>query len=403
MEKYELPEGWEWKRIGELADISAGTRAPQGEQYFSDGKYPFVRTQDVGKHGRMTCLKNTFDKVNDKAISEKKLRKAKKGSIVLPKSGASILTNSRAILGVDAYITSHLAILETNESLLDSLYLYSWLCTIDMTSFSQSDNGYPSLRLSDIAKIEIPVTSLPEQRRIVKRIEELTKRVEEAHQLRESTVEEAEKYIPAAIASVFGDGQNHGWVTKKISKICEKPQYGYTESACHAAVGPKFLRITDIQDGQVEWENVPYCKCEDVDKYRLKTDDIVFARTGATTGKSYLIKNPPDAVFASYLIRLRVGSSILPEFLYWHFQSSTYWASVSSGIDEGNRPNMNGTKLANIEVSYPEDKTEQRRIVEYLSNLQRRSEALKQLQTETEAELAAFTPAVLSKAFRGEL
>ncbi len=403
MERYELPENWAWRMLGELADISAGTSAPQGEQYFSDGKYPFVRTQDVGKYGRTTCLKNTADKVNDKAVSEKKLRKAKRGSIVLPKSGASILTNSRAILGVDAYIVSHLAILEPNVSLLDSFYLYYWLCIIDMTSFSQSDSGYPSLRLSDIAKIEIPTPPLSEQRRIVKRIEELTKRVEETRQLRKSTIEEAEKYILAAIASVFGDGQNHGWVAKKISEICEKPQYGYTESACHAAVGPKFLRITDIQDGKVEWDKVPYCKCDDVDKYRLRTGDIVFARTGATTGKSYLIKNPPKAIFASYLIRLRVGPLILPEFLYWHFQSSTYWASVSSGIDEGNRPNMNGTKLANIEVSYPKDKAEQNRIVEYLNSLQTKAEELKHLQAKTETELEAFTPALLSKAFRGEL
>ena len=203
MERYELPKNWVWRRIEEIADISAGTSAPQGEQYFSDGKYPFVRTQDVGKLGRTTCLKNTSDKVNDKAVSEKRLRKAKKGSIVLPKSGASILTNSRAILGVDAYIVSHLAILEPNESLLDSFFFYYWLCTIDMASFSQSDSGYPSLRLSDIAKIKIPVPPLSEQRRIVKRIEELTRRVEEARKFIREAESELAAFTPALLAKAF--------------------------------------------------------------------------------------------------------------------------------------------------------------------------------------------------------
>ena len=78
------------------------------------------------------------------------------------------------------------------------------------------------------------------------------------------------------------------------------------------------LRITDIQDDRVDWESVPYCKIEkaDLPKYRLASGDIVFARTGATTGKSFLVHNPPDAVFASYLIRLRLlDKELLPEFV----------------------------------------------------------------------------------------
>ncbi|HHT9159845.1 MAG: hypothetical protein A3G70_06005 [Planctomycetes bacterium RIFCSPLOWO2_12_FULL_39_13] len=270
-------------------------------------------------------------------------------------------------------------------------------------SVRDQGGGFTAIKREQLENVEISVPPLPEQHRIIARIEELTRRVEETHKLRQAAIEEIERYIPAAIASVFGDGLNHGWITKKIIDICEKPQYGYTKSASHEPVGPKFLRITDIQNGKVDWNNVPYCQCDDIDKYRLKVGDIVFARTGATTGKSFLIIDPPQAVFASYLIRLRVGHSILPEFLYWYFQSSTYWSAVSSGIDEGNRPNMNGTKLANLEVPFPKDKNEQRRIVDYLNSLQSKAEELRRLQDETEVELATFTPALLFKAFRGEL
>jgi len=80
-----------------------------------------------------------------------------------------------------------------------------------------------------------------------------------------------------------------------------------------------------------------------------------------------------------------------------------YWHSVASGTEDGNRPNMNGTKLANMKVVFPDDKGEQERIVSYFEGLRSKADALRKLQAETEAELTRFTPALLAKAFRGEL
>ena len=99
----------------------------------------------------------------------------------------------------------------------------------------------------------------------------------------------------------------------KLGEVCEKPAYGYTASAEHKGVGPKFLRITDIQNGKVDWNRVPYCRYNDaLEKYLLKSGDILFARTGATTGKSYHItETPSKTIFASYLIRVRTGNDLL--------------------------------------------------------------------------------------------
>ena len=103
-----------------------------------------------------------------------------------------------------------------------------------------------------------------------------------------------------------------GWAWNTVKDLSKNIQYGYTESANVEPVGPKFLRITDIQGGKVDWDTVPYCVCSDDEagKYLLESGDIVFARTGATTGKSFLISNPPKAVFASYLIRLRLQEEV---------------------------------------------------------------------------------------------
>lgn len=178
---------------------------------------------------------------------------------------------------------------------------------------------------------------------------------------------------------IDGDKLPAGWEEATVKELCGQPQYGYTESATLEPIGPRFLRITDIQDGDVNWETVPYCPCDEPAKYRLGDGDILFARTGATTGKSYLVHNPPEAVFASYLIRIRPGTRVLPEYVWWYFQSSGYWASVFGGIDDGNRPNMNGTKLAALRVPFPKSKMEQRRLLAQIEPLTSRAQELRAL------------------------
>lgn len=194
-----------------------------------------------------------------------------------------------------------------------------------------------------------------------------------------------------------------GWSTAPISQICEPPQYGYTASAQSAPVGPRLLRITDIQNRKVNWSGVPFCKCEQVEKYQLQRGDILFARTGATTGKSFLVGEVPEsAVFASYLIRLRVGQDVLPEYLYWYFQSPDYWSAVFGGIDDGNRPNMNGSKLAELVVPFPKETREQRRIVARIEALTRRLDKARQARQAALAEAATVFQRALENEFSEE-
>ncbi len=251
-------------------------------------------------------------------------------------------------------------------------------------------------------KMPVPPTQ-DEQRRIVARIEELTARLDEARRLHRAASNSLSTLMAATVSGFFAKGEDEGWSVATVKELCGDPQYGYTASAEHAAVGPKFLRITDIQAGRVDWSAVPHCRCDCVGKYRVAAGDIFFARTGATTGKTFLVNEAPEAVFASYLIRIRPGLAILPAFLYWFFQSSQYWEAVEMKTEDGNRPNMNGTKLAGLRIPFPKDKTEQRRIVSQLDTLRRHADQLARAQADIDAELVTLTPALLAKAFCGEL
>ncbi|MDA1316274.1 MAG: restriction endonuclease subunit S [Acidobacteria bacterium] len=155
-----------------------------------------------------------------------------------------------------------------------------------------------------------------------------------------------------------------GWKVKELLAV-SAINYGYTTSAAGEPVGPRFLRITDIQGDEVNWESVPFCKIDSADlpRYRLASGDIVFARTGATTGKSFLVHDPPDAVFASYLIRLRLlDRTVLPEFVSLYFQTPGYWKAIKDGSSGSAQGGFNATKLGALSLPIP-PLTEQQRIV----------------------------------------
>jgi type I restriction enzyme, S subunit len=158
-----------------------------------------------------------------------------------------------------------------------------------------------------------------------------------------------------------------GWEEKKLGEVA-KATYGYTESASYKEIGPKFLRITDIQNDGVNWETVPFCKISNADlgKYTLKDGDIVFARTGATTGKCFLIRKPPTAVFASYLIKLHITEKgLLPDYLVLFFQTKTYWDTINAGVSGSAQGGFNATKLSELKIPLP-PLPEQKRIVAIL-------------------------------------
>jgi type I restriction enzyme S subunit len=135
-----------------------------------------------------------------------------------------------------------------------------------------------------------------------------------------------------------------------LSDYLEDTQYGYTASS-KSEGKIKLLRITDITEGKVDWESVPYCDCDNPTKYLLHTNDILVARTGGTTGKSFIVKDvPSNVVYASYLIRLRVAESNNPEFISAYLNSYTYWSQLVELKRGAAQPNVNAEKLKTIVI-----------------------------------------------------
>jgi len=244
----------------------------------------------------------------------------------------------------------------------------------------------PHLNVEDIRRFELPeLPELPHQQRIAHILGTLDDRIELNRRMNR-TLEaiaraifkswfvdfdpvhaEAKGCDPVGMdpqaAALFPDSFQdsplgkipQGWQATTLGEICEKPQYGYTQSAAEEPVGPRFLRIKDInKQPWIEWAAVPYCEIDEAnyDKYRLRAGDIVVARI-ADPGHAALIRADVDAVFASYLIRFRLLDQSYSHFVQYWLKSPGYWALVRARRSGSTRGNLNAKVLSGFPVLVP--------------------------------------------------
>ena len=155
------------------------------------------------------------------------------------------------------------------------------------------------------------------------------------------------------------------WEWVRWGTLSYSIQYGYNAPALEKGK-IKMLRISDIQDNNVIWNTVPYCDIADADieKYSLTEGDILFARTGGTVGKSFLLTSViENAIYAGYLIRTRYSTKELSsKYLKYFMDSPFYWEQLRGSTVATAQPNCNGQSLAKMLLPLP-PLAEQQRIV----------------------------------------
>ncbi len=388
--------GWGIKKLGEVCDFQGGSQPPKSQFIYEprDGYVRFLQIRDFGSDKNATYIPES-----------KKNRFCSEDDILLGRYGASVgkvLVNKAGAYNV--------AVMKTipNETILFKRYLFFYLNTDDFqtrllnTASRSAQDGFSK---DDIFDFPILISPLHEQQRIVSILDECFAGIDKAKANVEQNLRNTKELFESYLQAVF-EKKGDGWEEKTLGEI-SKINYGFTEKASFEEVGPKFLRITDIQENGIDWEAVPFCKCSEKDfpKYKLETGDIVFARTGATTGKSYLINNPPSSVFASYLIRLRLNSinEFIPEYISYFFQTKTYWEKINEGISGSAQGGFNATKLGGLEFHFPKSKEEQHTIVRQLDALRAETQKLEVVYKKKIANLEELKKSILQKAFAGKL
>lgn len=409
---YMIPENWVWTRLGNIAYLFTGNSISskiKESKYFGKSEgLSYIATKDIS-------FDHQIDYNNGVRIDDyQNFRIATSNTPLLCIEGGSSGKKIGFVLE-DVCFGNKLCAFETQN--LNSKLIYYYLQTdIFVNQFNNKRHGLiGGVSIRELNQISIPLPSLLEQQRIVERIESLFSKLDEAKEKIQMSLDSFENRKSAILYQAFSGELTKKWREENGVKFDDweestienyaTTKYGYTESANFQEIGPKYLRITDIKNGKVDWNMVPYCDIseENYRKYKLEKFDIVVARTGATTGKSYLILEDVKAVYASYLIKIEIDKVELltPQFLYLFLQTQSYWNQIidlSSGIAQ---PGVNANKLKTINITVP-PLEEQKEIVRILDNLFEKEQGTQELIDLIE-NIDLMKKSILARAFRGEL
>lgn len=250
--------------------------------------------------------------------------------------------------------------------------------------------------------------SLSSQLRIIARIEELTARIEEARGLRREAIEERERLIALVVSDCFSIGAENGWKVGHLGEYVISDCYGTSEKTTDDESGTPIRRMGNIQNGRIDLRDLKYLHLSDKERTKLLLihGDILVNRTNSAelVGKCAVFNLEGEYGFASYLIRLRLDiTRVEPRLVATYINSLAGRAYMFNERKQmTGQANVNATKLKALPIALPSP-AEQRDILDYLDNLQAMTGTLKQLQSETSAELDALLPSILDKAFKGEL
>lgn len=326
---------WPRLRLGELCEVLDSKRKPITKSDRVHGDVPYFGASGV------------LDFVEDHIFDEK--------LVLLGEDGAKWGAGDRSAFIIEgkSWVNNHVHVLRPDRNLVLDEWLASYLVSADLSDFITGVT-VPKLNQARMRDIEIPLPPLDEQKRIVAKLDAAERKLAE---LRRAIILENNELLElqsATLESALAAADDSDLLA--LSQFASV-DYGFTDSASSSKSGPKFLRITDIQDGEVNWETVPRCEISEkkLASKRLLPGDLVFARTGATTGKSYLIpEGVPEAVAASYLIRVRANTEVVtPTFLAMYFRSARYWDAIGAGTSGSAQGGFNASKLKQLQIPIP--------------------------------------------------
>ena len=380
---------WASINLGRVCTKIGSGATPRGGKsvYLPSGPYALIRSQNVLNDG---FRHEGLAYIGERHAFDLAGVDVRDGDVLLNITGDSVARACQVDTRIlPARVNQHVAIVRPDSTKLDPGFLrYCLVCPdtqAQLLSWAGSGGTRNALTKAMIEAFDVRAPEdVSEQRAIAHILGTLDDKIELNRRMNETLeamaralfkswfvdfdpvrakIEGRETGLPEDIADLFPDrvvdselGEiPKGWVVRTLGDVCYKPQYGFTASAQSQPVGPRFLRITDINKKPwVSWSKVPYCRATDDEfsKYRLSKGDVLIARM-ADPGHGILIEEDLGAIFASYLIRFRPIESRTGRFLQYWLNSDAYWHLVRGRAAGTTRRSLNARVLSLFPMVVP--------------------------------------------------
>ena len=403
MNPNELPIGWVESKLGEVCEVLDSERAPINSEErkkriagkSEDELFPyFGATGQVG--------------VIDDFLLDGEF-------ILLGEDGAPFLEPFRN----KAYLVEGKIWVNNHAHILRALSSNKFLCYyLNQVSYRDFVTGTTRLKLNQSMMKEIPVLvpPLPEQHRIVEKIEALFSELDSGVEQLKTAQQQLKVYRQAVLKWAFeGKLTNEsvaegklpkGWKWVKLGDVCTGVEYGSASKSKEIGRVP-VLRMGNIQNGRFDWEDLVFTDDNnEIKKYLLRTNDVLFNRTNSAewVGKTAIYKGERPAIFAGYLIRINriqslIDANYITYFLNSHFAKSYGNTVRSFGV---NQSNINGTKLKGYPLPLA-PLAEQHEVIQEIESRLSVCDKLENTLTEGLHQAEALRQSILKKAFEGKL
>ena len=364
---------WEEKRIQDFAECCAGaTPDTKKDEYWIDGTIPWMSSGEVNN----TFIYSTEKKITQLGYDKTSTKLLPSNTVVIALAGQGKTRGTVAITRIE---------LCTNQSLcavlpdinLNSEYLFYFLSSQYKQLRNSSTGGDDSrggLNLKIIGNFRLPYTTLAEQQKIADFLSNvdsiITAETKILNTLQKKKKALMQKLFTQQLRFKSDDGKDFPeWEEKKLGEISSSPKYGLNASGIDYDGEHKYLRITDIDEVTHTFSPEEITTpSEFSDDYLLEENDIVFARTGASTGKTYLYNpNDGDLYFAGFLIKFHIKDANA-RFVFYQTCTHEYekWVHIMS--TRSGQPGINSEEYSTLKIQLPCIE-EQQKIADCLSSL----------------------------------
>ncbi len=353
--------------LGEVGSFQAGYGFPNMYQGLIEGDYPFAKVGDVSRFARAgkQYINSASNFVNKEILKEIKAKPVPAGTIVFAKIGEAIRQNFRAIAAVDMLIDNNTMGLIPNGKIVDTKYLYHYMCTVDLYRLTDATT-VPALRKSTLEGIKIPLPPLEEQKRIVAILD----KADAIRRKRQQAIDLTDQLLRSVFLDMFGDPVTNqkGWDVDKFgnnSSFSQGIQIDTEDQIKSPKVGfSKFLRIVNYTQNTKDFKYIPTPKSR---KAFINEDDIVMVRYGATAG---FVGGGLEGVLANNLFKIQYDKNIFNrEYLFYVLKSEHFYSKLMEKRKGGAMPSISFGVISDMDIQIPpiDIQNEFAKIVNYYS------------------------------------